>query len=160
MNQEGERTVQRPRHNPYKTLVSYFKYMEGEEVIVELKNGRQIEGVLQNMEDPSMSVTLALPQSHSLTSTTTMPSQSTTSIGLSSNNHDSTNSTETTTTDRTDTTSSPEAVVALHHNRICHIRGSCIRYIHLPNDFVSILRTQQDRERTARQRYQRGIRKT
>lgn len=122
--------------------------MEGEEVIVELKNGRQIEGILQTMEDPSMSVTLALSQSHSLTSTTTMPSQSTTT---------STNdSTMTTTT--TDTTSSP--VVALHHNRICHIRGSCIRYIHLPNDFVSILRTQQDRERTARQRYQRGIRKT
>jgi small nuclear ribonucleoprotein (snRNP)-like protein len=57
MNSE-EKSVKRPRYNPYKTLVSYLKYMEGEEVVVELKNGRQIEGVLQNIEDPSMSVTL------------------------------------------------------------------------------------------------------
>lgn len=92
-----------------KSLSSYLKYLEGMELTVELKNGRQSTGILVEAEAATMNLILQ------------------------------------------DATT----------NRQTHIRGCAVRYITFPNDMnvVDTIRVGQERERNARQKYRRGLRK-
>jgi small nuclear ribonucleoprotein (snRNP)-like protein len=104
-----------------RTLSSYLKYLEGTELTVELKNGRQWHGVLVQAEESSMNLTLEDARNNP-------------------------NSTE-------------ESIRVVKQ---VHIRGPSIRYIHFSDDFhtlVETLRNNQDLERSAQNKYKRGLRK-
>lgn len=113
------KTITARRRSPYATLGSYLKYLEGVDIIVELKNGTEWHGTLMDASDGMMNLTLA--------------------------NAHRTNNTQ------------------IHS--ILSLRGSTIRYIrfgdnHSSSSFLmETIRAGQDRERSALQRYKRGIRK-
>lgn len=112
----SNKTSTQGRYSQYKSLASYLKHLEGEELTIELKNGRQFSGILINAEEPSMNLMLLLNNPNS-----------------STDNNDG--------------------------QRRSQIRGSAIRYIHFPEDYMETIRAAQDRERSAQQKYRRGLRK-
>jgi small nuclear ribonucleoprotein (snRNP)-like protein len=118
------------QHVQYKSLASYLKYLEGEELTVELKNGKQCAGILVRAEEPSMNLTL----------------QNMNNPNSSNNNDDGG------TTNQANNTSST-------NNKLTHIRGAAIRYIHFGDDYMECIRAAQDREQSALQKYRRGLRK-
>lgn len=139
------------RLNPYKSLASYLKYLEGEELTVELKNGRQFTGILQHAEEPSMNLTLALPvalqQYSPLIAPVGMHTSSSTVDPLAPipPKHEFT---------------SPSSPSPLPQFRPLQLRGAAIRYIHFTaDDYLATIRANQDRERSANQKYQRALRK-
>jgi small nuclear ribonucleoprotein (snRNP)-like protein len=58
INKKPLRSTASRQHVQYKSLASYLKYLEGEELTVELKNGKQCAGILVRAEEPSMNLTL------------------------------------------------------------------------------------------------------
>ena len=161
------------RLNPYKSLASYLKYLEGEELIVELKNGCQFTGILQHAEEPSMNLSLAvpvpLPLSTGPRTGITVASTSTNQSGNHASIHAGNTGTSTGTVDTLTTTGRRDASIAQSSSqqpssipqfRPLHLRGPAIRYIHFTaDDYLATIRANQDRERSANQKYQRGLRK-
>ncbi len=159
------------RLNPYKSLASYLKYLEGEELIVELKNGCQFTGILQHAEEPSMNLSLAVPVPLPLSTgpRTDIPAASTNQSGNHASIHAGNTATSTGTVDTLPTTDgrrdasierSSSQPSSLPQFRPLHLRGPAIRYIHFTaDDYLATIRANQDRERSANQKYQRGLRK-
>jgi small nuclear ribonucleoprotein (snRNP)-like protein len=112
------------------SLGSLLRYMEGIEIIVELKTGKRIRGMLESSDD-YMNLTLDHAEEE----------------GQSNKEDFSSNK------DATDDTN--EILTSLN------IRGSNIRYIHFPDnaDLTSLVRTGAERERSAANKYKRGMRK-
>ncbi|KAI2506490.1 hypothetical protein MHU86_7900 [Fragilaria crotonensis] len=147
------------RLNPYKSLASYLKYLEGEELIVELKNGCQFTGILQHAEEPSMNLTLAVPnrQSTSTSSTGSAVASINQTGDTSTGTVDASTQIERRECEPEQPTLKPSSVPQF---RPLHLRGPAIRYIHFTADnYLATIRANQDRERSAKQKYQRGLRK-
>jgi small nuclear ribonucleoprotein (snRNP)-like protein len=89
--------------NLYKSLASYIKHLEGDEITIELKNGRQVTGILQSAEEPSMNMTLWMTTT---TTTSCMATGTTTSGSNSSPSREITNTANTTTTGLSQTAAS------------------------------------------------------
>lgn len=148
------------RLNPYKSLASYLKYLEGEELIVELKNGWQFTGILQHAEEPSMNLTLAVPNRQSTSTGSAVASINQTGDACTG----STGTVDTSTQNERRGCGEPEQPTSqpssLAQFRPLHLRGPAIRYIHFTADnYLATIRANQDRERSAKQKYQRGLRK-
>ena len=122
---------------PRSTLGSYLRYFHDTPLKVELKNGRILQGTLVSVDD---SMNLELRQSTS------------------------------TTTDHPKKDNNLQQTLEPEHNSkppaACHflssyIRGSTIRYIHFPSTTHITFQVQEGlaRDRRAKQKYQRGIRK-
>ena len=129
------------------SLVSLLPYMEGMEIIVELKTGKMYRGILSSIDGNNMDI--ILENSYDIHNHHRNHRQHTT------NHHDITTTTTTT------TVQVQEEIPATSTTTTC-IRGPKIRYIHFPEDVVDlngVIRTGMDRERSAKNMYKRGKRK-
>jgi small nuclear ribonucleoprotein (snRNP)-like protein len=135
MNRKETGTTTKKTPNFYlRSLAHILKYLVDVPVTVEAKDGRHYQGIL-SAADQNLALTLV-----DVTVTTPPPSR-----------HQKTTVPSTTTT--TTTTSSSFELV--------HVRGSLIRYLHLPSDIdvAALIKAGQQREQAARQKYQRGVRR-
>jgi small nuclear ribonucleoprotein (snRNP)-like protein len=123
--------------NTVSTLGSLLTYMEGIELIVELKTGRRFRGTLSSADD-YMNLTLDDAEEQGGGKPGKKKADCSSTGGAS-------------TTELT----SDNILTALN------IRGSNIRYIHFPDnaDLSSLVRTGVERERSAANKYNRGVRK-
>jgi small nuclear ribonucleoprotein (snRNP)-like protein len=139
----ADKTTKYQRQNP-KSLGSLLHYFTGMELTVEQKTGRLYTGTLTESDD-AMNLTLddATLATHRGSGVVGRPRQ-----------RGSASSPTTTESAITDTASTSLFAVL-------HIRGSTIRYIHFPErvDLSVVIKQGMDRERSASQRYKRGIRK-
>lgn len=135
-------TTSKAWKQPKKTLGSLLPYFVGRSLTVEQKTGRLYTGTLTGASD-AMDLTLE--------NAVRVFSGSQGRRRRSSNDNHSSVTTSTTTT----TSSSPLLF------QVLHIRGSTIRYIHFDNiqDLGVVIKQGMDRERSATQRYERGVRK-
>jgi small nuclear ribonucleoprotein (snRNP)-like protein len=126
------------KKNVSTTLGSLLTYMEGIELIVELKTGRRFRGTLSSADD-YMNLTLDDAEEQG---------------GKPGNKKEDYSSSEGASTTEL-TNDNMNILTALN------IRGSNIRYIHFPDnaDLSSLVRTGTERERSAANKYNRGIRK-
>ncbi len=169
-----------------KSLGSLLKYMEGIEIIVELKTGQRHRGILltadeymnltlENVEESSRSQVVSSKQDYSsidasisrLTTTSTDITRATTttnttvSTAVARAAKDLSWSTSTDTVTSTDRTMTREQVAGMTIYSCLDIRGPTIRYIQFPDnaDVTTLVKTGVDRERMAARKYKRGIRK-
>ena len=142
-----------------KSLASLLKYMEGMEMIVELKTGHRHRGILVSA-DEFMNLTLE--------GVVTTGSPSPQDHGTSSKRRRTEPATAATTTTTTATTvTTPEQLVDKDDDLFdtiyscIDIRGPTIRYIQFPDnaDLTSTIKSGVDRERAAAKKYNRGKRK-
>ena len=135
---------QQANKKPQKSLGSFLRHMEGMELVVELKTGRRIRGILESTDD-YMNLTL----DEAFDETTANRQQDEEDQGKIA-------ATTFTATD-TDTNNN-----ILPISSSLHIRGPKIRYIHFPDDIDlnGVVRQGMDRERAAANKYNRGKRKS
>ena len=140
-----------------KSLGSLLRYMEGMEVIVELKTGKRHRGILAST-DEFMNLTLeGVGESSAAGKAATSDQKSPTA---DKQDYSSSIAASTTTT-------TPSAVAVAHGEESSifssmDIRGANIRYIQFPDnaDLNGIVKSGAERERTAAKKYSRGKRKT
>jgi small nuclear ribonucleoprotein (snRNP)-like protein len=121
---------------PSQTIGSLLVYMEGIELIVELKTGRRIRGILSSA-DEYMNLTL----DHTATEEEKKEQRKK--------------------EDYSSSTGTGENLLIMSSSSMMSIRGSNIRYIHFPDnaDLTGLVRAGVDREQTAANKYKRGKRK-
>jgi small nuclear ribonucleoprotein (snRNP)-like protein len=121
--------------------------MEGIELIVELKTGRRIRGILSSA-DEYMNLTL----DHTTNTTTTTEEEEEEAKKEQRKKEDYSSSTS---------TGENLLIMSTSSSSMMSIRGSNIRYIHFPDnaDLTGLVRAGVDRERTAANKYKRGKRK-
>lgn len=114
------------------TLASLLKYMEGYEVIVELKTGRRHRGRLTSADN---NMNLMLQEEESGGNDKKGVDGSGSKIGPTKSNNNP-----------------PPLPIAITRN----IRGSGIRYVHFPDNanLTSLVRSGRERERNAAKKYQ------
>jgi small nuclear ribonucleoprotein (snRNP)-like protein len=121
------------RHGHGRTLGGLLRHLRGAELTVELKSGRTVRGTLVDGDGGSMGLVLA---------DAAVVAVWTRSGGGAS-------------AAKPPPPPKNPATMALWQ-----VRGSSVRYIHLPNtDLAATVRRGMDRERSARQKYKRGVRK-
>ena len=143
-------------------LGSFLKYFHGMDMVVELKTGRRIHGILESVDD-AMNMTLENVRPWSATTTST----TTTTTTTTSNNNSSTNSQRwrgdelPTALPLPSTRNHDDVSIPMIVTSSMHIRGPTIRYIHFPDhvDLSLLVRTGMEREKAATNKYRRGQRK-
>jgi small nuclear ribonucleoprotein (snRNP)-like protein len=132
---------QQANKKPQKSLGSFLRHMEGMELVVELKTGRRIRGILESSDD-YMNLTL----DEAFDETTANRQQDV--------------------EEQSKVTSITATVIDTNNSILpisssLHIRGPKIRYIHFPDDIDlnGVVRQGMDRERAAANKYNRGKRK-
>jgi small nuclear ribonucleoprotein (snRNP)-like protein len=139
--------TQPPKHQ--QSLASLLHYFIGMELTVELKTGRMLQGRLSSSDD-AMNVTLEDVM------TSSAVRRATTTQHIRRRPEDASGSSSSDTNTNTNTNNQ-----LLNLLSMVHIRGSTIRYIHFPDDadLTVTIKQGMDRERSAAQKYQRGVRK-
>jgi small nuclear ribonucleoprotein (snRNP)-like protein len=135
---------QQGNKKPQKSLGSFLRHMEGMELVVELKTGRRIRGILETSDD-YMNLTL----DEAFDETT------------QSRQQDEQEQSKITSTTSTSTELDKNNTI-LPISSSLHIRGPKIRYIHFPDDvdLNGMVRQGMDRERAAANKYNRSKRKS
>ena len=144
---------QQANKKPQKSLGSFLRHMEGMELVVELKTGRRIRGILESSDD-YMNLTL----DEAFDETTANRQQDEEEQGkIAATTSTATDAATTSTATDTDANNT-----ILHISSSLHIRGPKIRYIHFPDDvdLNGVVRQGMDRERAAANKYNRAKRKS
>ena len=144
MSQPTSNKKRKQPGNSKASLSSLLRYMEGMEVIVELKTGRRYRGTLSSADDAMDLILDSCSEEGKKTSSSSQEGKSTTS-----NNNDDDDQEE----KNIFKTSSLDAMM--------NIRGSNIRCIHFPDnaDLKGTVASGIERERAASNKYKRGKRK-
>jgi small nuclear ribonucleoprotein (snRNP)-like protein len=139
---------QQANKKPQKSLGSFLRHMEGMELIVELKTGRRIRGILESSDD-YMNLTLDEAFDETTANRQLDDDDDDDELGK--------NATALSTATETDSN-----INILPISSSLHIRGPKIRYIHFPDDvdLNGVVRQGMDRERAAANKYNRGKRKS
>ena len=135
------------KKSPHRSLGSLLCHFVGQTMAVECKNGTIYQGLLTNIDD---TMNLSLQEASRLTTITAKDTSN-----KKRKRPDSLEGRDS--RPKTDDSQS----VSPHLLSIVSIRGSTIRYIHFPSnlDLASTIQQGLDRQRAAKQKYQRGVRK-
>ena len=154
------------------TLASLLKYMEGYEVIVELKMGRRHRGRLTSADD-NMNLMLLEEvvveededddeegqedekEDDQATPTTTASASTSTNTNISTSTSTSVNN-----NNNNNTSTSTISITTTATTR--NIRGSSVRYVHFPDnaDLSTLIQSGRERERNAARKFQKTTRKS